>query len=165
MNSDNLLPDLKIIEKFILDYECTNTTPPFKTFILYLYQKHKLNKLKYKQALNYTDNLDIVNDINIINIDCNQILFDIECKFNKIKLDLWNNDIVKNKKAYTFYEEPNTKTFIKELLDQTKEIEKLYLREYIKVNKNDFYYRTSTVAKLDFLDTVFKKLNEIYDIY
>ena len=122
----NLLPDLEVIEKFILNNGINENKATFKEHIKYLYQLFKQNNLKYEYFLkNKTVDtklaLVFIEEL-IKNLD--EIYYKLSRRINHIKYKSAYIETTKinNKEELVIkdYENTtNTKLFITELLNKT----------------------------------------------
>lgn len=158
----NLLPDLEVIEKFILNNGINENKASLKEHIKYLYQLFKQNNMKYEYFLknNTVDTklaIVFIQDL-IKNLD--EIYYKISRRINKIKTD---NSYTLNKTNEQNYENmKNTKMFVQDLLQVTNNMEIILLQKYIKDNKENFYFRDTIKRKLEILTNIFIKFNDIY---
>ena len=164
MSDFELLPDLKIIEQYVLYYGVKEKAP-IKTHLSYLYQLFKQDKLKYENLKNYKTSTEIIRLSGKINAELNDIFYKIDKRIRSLNLKLWKKEptidtILTKEDLYSGCTE--TSKFITALLNQTDEIEKMLIKEFINKHKYDFYYRSPLYCKLDTLSVIFKKLNEIY---
>lgn len=157
----NLLPDLEVIEKFILNNGINENKASFKEHIKYLYQIFKQYNLKYeyflknksvdtKLALMFIEEL-------VKNLD--EIYYKLSRRLLKIKTD--NDYTLYNNKKIS-YKTTETKSFIDNLLHYTNNMEIILLQKYIRENKESFYFKITIKKKLEILTQIFIKYNSIY---
>ena len=164
MSDIKLLPDLKIIEEYAKSYY-NNSTPPNNKHYIYLYQIYKHCKLKYntiKKSKNYEN---LINLIAELNSELNDIYFKIYKRLNS-DINLWKTPTTINPtihNEYTYVNTTKSSDFIKIILDESKELEKLILKEFMNHYKNEYYYKYALNCKIDTLTILFNKLEEIYN--
>lgn len=159
----NLLPDLEVIEKFILDNGINEYKASFKDHIKYLYQIFKQYNLKYEYFLKNTivdTKLALVFIEELIkNLD--EIYYKLSRRINRLKTT--DSYVLNNKDTQTYENTKNTKLFINDLLHCTNNIEITLLQKYIKDNKENFYFKDTIKRKLEILIHIFTKYNDIFN--
>lgn len=159
----NLLPDLEVIEKFILNNGMNENKASFKEHIKYLYQLFKQNNMKYEYFLK---NKTVDTKLSLVFIEeliknLDEIYYKLSRRILHIKTE---NIYSKNGEAIQTYESSqDTKTFISDLLECTNNMQIILLKNYIKDNKENFYFKVTIKRKLEILTQIFIKYNNIYN--
>lgn len=163
----NLLPDLEVIEKFILDNGINEYKASTPEHTKYLYQLFKQNSLKYKY---YLKNSTIDTKLALVFIEelirnLDEIFYKLSRRILRIKTNIEYNTVTTNTdktNTYNYENTKDTKTFIYELTNYTDDMLIILLKKYIKENKENFYFKVTIERKLNILTNIFIKFNEIY---